>query len=91
MWGGGWECGESVLATESRGSMHRSQTDHGTLLVWPSRKTEAVRLVESLTHRLKKIKPLNWQLTNLEDKVGISTSQTVSTLSKTDVIAIFGN
>ena len=54
VWGGGWECGESVLATESRGSMHRSQTDHGTLLVWPSHKTEAVRLVKSLTHRLKK-------------------------------------
>ena len=51
MWGGGWECCEGVLATESCGSMHRSQTDHGTLLVWPSCKTEAVWLVESLTQK----------------------------------------
>ena len=34
VWGGGWERGEGVLTTESRGSMLRSQTNHGTLLVW---------------------------------------------------------
>ena len=34
VWGGGWERGEGVLATENCGSMLRSQTNHGTLLVW---------------------------------------------------------
>ena len=54
VWGGGWECGEGVLATKSRGSMHRGQTNHGTLLVWTfSPKTEAVWLVRSLSYGLK--------------------------------------
>ena len=63
VWGGGWECGESVLTTENCGSMHRSQTDHGTLLVWPCR-TEAVWTQKIYI-------ALNWQLTILEDKVSI--------------------